>query len=75
MASLHWIAVAISLILFAAGLIAFWRGLGLKPHPPEERPPERWGAGFKPYGFWNFSTNSSTGVGALKTRTSRVSSG
>jgi hypothetical protein len=27
------------------------------------------------YGFWYFSTNSSIGVGARKTMTSRVSSG
>jgi hypothetical protein len=29
MASLYWIAIALGLILFAAGLVAFWRGLGL----------------------------------------------
>jgi hypothetical protein len=42
---LYWIAIALGLIVFAAGLVAFWRGLGLKPHPPDERPPERWGGG------------------------------
>jgi hypothetical protein len=42
---LYWITTAVCLILLAAGLAAFWRGLTLKPHPPEERPPERWGGG------------------------------
>jgi hypothetical protein len=41
----YWIAVVVAVTLLVAGLVAFWRGLGFKPHPPEDRPPERWGGG------------------------------
>jgi hypothetical protein len=43
---LHGTLIALGLIVVVVGFVAFWRGLALKPHPPEERPPERWGSGF-----------------------------
>jgi hypothetical protein len=43
---LHWIGVAVVLLIFAFGLIGFWRGLSLKPTDPESRPSE---------GFWRRS--------------------
>jgi hypothetical protein len=42
---LHWSAIAVGGIVIVGGFVLFWRGLGFKPHPPDERPPERWGGG------------------------------
>jgi hypothetical protein len=43
---LHWIGVAVVLLIIAFGLVGFWRGLSLKPTDPASRPSE---------GFWRRS--------------------
>ena len=43
---LHWIVVAVVLLIIAFGLVGFWRGLSLKPTDPASRPSE---------GFWRRS--------------------
>jgi hypothetical protein len=43
---LHWIGVAVALLIVALGLVGFWRGLSIKPTDPANRPSE---------GFWRRS--------------------
>jgi hypothetical protein len=37
---LHWIGVAVVLLIIAFGLVGFWRGPSLKPTDPASRPSE-----------------------------------
>jgi len=43
---LHWIGVAVVLLILAFAFVGFWRGLSLKPSDPDSRPSE---------GFWRRS--------------------
>jgi hypothetical protein len=39
---LHWIGVALGLLVVTLGIRAFMRGLSMKPSDPSSRSPERW---------------------------------
>jgi hypothetical protein len=48
---LHWIGVAVVLLIIAFGLVGFWRGLSLKPTDRPVVLPKGFGAGRLGNGF------------------------